>query len=443
MASLTMPNVGESVTEGTVTRWLKREGDRVERDEPVVEIETEKVEVEVPSPFEGTLIRILVAEGEVAPIGAPLAEFQVAGAAGAPREVVTPPAAAAAATTGNRQQAAEAPDTPGGATAAVVRRARRYSPVVLKLAAEHDIDLELVQGSGIEGRVTRQDVMGYLENPVAHTVPPPSGSGVVGVSQREDAARPQRAPASSPPPAAAATLAAATDDDEIVRLSPTRRTIAARMLEAHRTMPPAWMVVEADVTGLVRLREAHRAEFEQREGVPLTYLPFFVQAIVSALEEHPEVNATYADDGIRLHRHIHAGIAVAAASGLIVPVIRDAGRKSIAGLAHAIDELGAKARDRKLSIDDVRGATITIDNTGAFGSIISQPIIPPGQAAIVTTEAIRRELRVRDDGSFAARSVMNLCVSFDHRALDGAQVGTFMRAVRQRLESVRDDHVIY
>jgi 2-oxoisovalerate dehydrogenase E2 component (dihydrolipoyl transacylase) len=172
-------------------------------------------------------------------------------------------------------------------------------------------------------------------------------------------------------------------------------------------------------------------------------MPFFVQAVVAALKQHPSLNATFADDGILVHRRYHIGVAVAAPSGLVVPVLHDADRKSVSGLARELDDLGEKARARKLSLDDLRGGTFTIDNTGAFGSIISQPIVPPGQAAIITTEAIRRELRVAADGSFAARSVMNLCISFDHRALDGDHAGLFMRAVREYLEAIAPDQAVY
>jgi len=460
MTTLNMPDVGESVTEGTVTRWIKHEGDAVQLDDPVVEIETEKVTVEVPSPFEGTLKRILVQEGEVVPVGAPLAEFETAGAEGTDnrRQTTDRSAAgrvngaegasvgsqrAAPAVGGTRESATSvvsASRAEGAAAAAAgeLRRTRQHSPVVLKLAAEHGIDLTLVQGTGIEGRVTRQDVLRYMENPAAYTVAPSAGEGVVGV-----AANPASTPGVAPVPAPLQAPMPAGPDDQVMPLSPTRRTIAARMLEAHRTMPVAWMVIEADVTGLVRLREANKERFQATEGVPLTYLPFFVQAITGALKEHPALNATYTEDGIVVHRRRHIGVAVATDNGLIVPVVRDAEDKSIAGLAREITGLGAKARDRKLGLDDVRGATFTVDNTGAFGSIISQPIIPPGTAAIITTEAIRRELRVAADGSFAARDVMNLCISFDHRALDGAQAGAFMQTARRNVEAFQPSQQLY
>jgi 2-oxoisovalerate dehydrogenase E2 component (dihydrolipoyl transacylase) len=202
------------------------------------------------------------------------------------------------------------------------------------------------------------------------------------------------------------------------------------------------MAVEADVSGLVALRERVKADFERQEGVKLTYMPFFVQAIVGALKQHPAVNATFSDEGITLHARQHVGIAVAADFGLVVPVIRDAGDRSIAGLARELDALGEKARTRKLAIEEMRGASFTIDNTGAFGSVLSQPIVPVGQVAIITTEAIRRELRPVGD-AFAARSLMNLCISIDHRALDGAQAGAFMADVKRRLESYAADQAVY
>jgi len=301
------------------------------------------------------------------------------------------------------------------------RRTRRYSPIVLNLASEHNIDLSLVLGTGIDGRVTRQDVQRYLENPAARTVPPAEGAGVVGM--------PVGTPAEP-----AGTRADPQRPLGIIPLTATRRTIAAHMLESHRTIPVAWMMVEADVTDLVRLRARVKDEFERREGVKLTYLPFFVEAVVAALKEHPRLNATFADDGIRQHPDVHLGVAVATESGLLVPVLRNAADLSRAGIAHELARLAAKAHERHLTLDEMRNATFTVDNTGAFGSIASQPIVPVGQVAIITTEAIRRELRPAGDDLFGVRSLVNLCISFDHRALDGADAGRFMRTVRENLE---------
>ena len=415
MPSLTMPNVGEGVTEGEIVRWLKQLGDFVARDEPVVEIETDKAIVEIPSPFEGTLTSILVPEGETVPIGTAIAEITTADSAAPEPE---PPAA----------QPTPAPPAPEPIPASmpqpVPAAAGGYSPAVRRLAAEHGVDLSLVSGSGANGRVTRQDVLRYLEHPAAvEAAPPPS-----------PAAPPASEPA--PPPAAAA------GEGERIRLSATRRAIARHMSEAHATIPLAWMAIEADVSGLVELRRRARAAFEDAHGVRLTYLPFFVTAIARTLREHPALNASYNEDGVLRHSRLDMGIAVATDSGLLVPVLRAADGKSLAQLAGELLDLGERARARTLTHEELTGATLTIDNTGAFGSLISQPIVPLGQVAIVTTEAIRRELRIvpGDDGdAFGPRSVMNLAISFDHRALDGAEAGAFMAALKTHLEAIAPD----
>ncbi len=436
MPQLTMPNVGEGVTEGTVTRWLKSEGDHVALDEPVVEIETDKAVVEIPSPYEGTLETILVPEGGIVPIGAPLAEFSAASPSD-PVAIAVPDRRPGTAVPHTSRRDAVALN--GDTSAPGFRRTRQYSPVVVKLGAEHDVDLALVRGTGIDGRVTRQDVMRYIENPAANTVAPPLHAGVVGVERLT----PHQGEPSAGRSPRRGEGGAALAEDQVVPLTPTRRTIASRMTESHQTIPAAWMAIEADVTGLVALRERAKGQFAQAEGVKLTYLPFFVQAIVAALKEHPRVNATFSDAGITLHARQHIGIAIATEWGLVVPVIRDAGEKPLAGLAREIDAFAAKSRERKLTIDEMRGATLTVDNTGAFGSVLSQPIVPVGQVAIITTEAVRRELRPLAGDAFGVRSVMHLCISIDHRALDGAEAGAFMRDVKLRLEAYAPDQTVY
>ena len=406
---LTMPNVGEGVTEGEIVRWLKQLGDYVARDEPVVEIETDKAIVEIPSPFEGTLTSILVPEGETVPIGTAIAEITTA-------DSVAPEPAPAAAPPAPEPSPASRPQ----ASAA----AGRFSPAVRRLAAEHGIDLSLVPGSGANGRVTRQDVLRYLERPAAvEAAPAPS-----------PAASPAVEPA--PPPAAPPR------EGERIRLSATRRAIARHMSEAHATIPLAWMAIEADVSGLAELRRRTRAAFEETHGVHLTFMPFFVRAIARTLREHPALNASYSEDGVLRHARLDMGIAVATDSGLLVPVLRAADTKSLAQLASELLDLGERARARTLTHEELTNATLTIDNTGAFGSLISQPIVPLGQVAIVTTEAIRRELRIVPGGNgdaFGPRSVMNLAISFDHRALDGAEAGAFMAALKSRLEAIAPD----
>ena len=429
MPILNMPNVGEGVTEGTIVRWLKREGDSVVRDEPVVEIETDKAVVEVPAPFDGRLAKILVAEDETVDIGEPIAELEASGAAGEPAPPEQPVSQAPAQPVEPapaREEAREEAPAPTIASAGspsreshdmATQRTSRYSPVVLKLAADHGIDLAQVPGTGGGGRVTRKDVQAYIERPAPPGAGEPTAAGTT--------------PPTAPPPESAPLPEAGG----LVRLTATRRSIAAHMTESHQTIPAAWTVVEADVTGLVQLRERRKEEFLRTEGVSLTYLPFFVQAIVTALTEHPLLNATYTEAGIEVHDRYDMGIAVAIDQGLLVPVVRDADEKSIAAMAREINDLGSRARERRLRRDEMQGATHTIDNTGAFGSLISQPIVPRGQVAIITTETIRRELRPRGDDVFAVRSVMNLCVSFDHRALDGAQVGRYMQSVKSNLEA--------
>jgi len=402
-----MPMVGESVTEGTVLRWLKAEGDRIARDEPLVEVETEKVDVEIPSPWAGVLQRIVAREGDTVPVGEPLAYIEV--------EVVV----GASAPGGLRplQEAA----APGPHVAQ--SRAARYSPAVLALAREHGIDLSQVKGTGIEGRITRKDVLAFV--------------AARGVRQ----GRTPPSPAGAPRPAAPGAQMGARPG-EVLRLTPTRRTIAERMSRSAQTVPHAWMAVEADVTPLARWRQQIKDDFRQREGADLTFLVFAINAVVGALKEHPILNSSWSDDGIVLKLEINIGVAVATDEGLIVPVIHGADGLSIAALAKKLSDLGERARARKLTIQDVQGGTFTIDNTGAFGSIMSVPIINYPQAAILTLEAVVPRPVVIDD-AIAIRHLVNLCISFDHRILDGAQAGAFMVSVKAKMEASGPDTELY
>jgi 2-oxoisovalerate dehydrogenase E2 component (dihydrolipoyl transacylase) len=466
MPSIVMPQPGQSVTEGTVVKWLKQVGDPVAADEILVEVETEKVNVEVPSPFEGTLSQILVPEGETVPVGADLAVVEVAGEpAGSPPAIPISagtsrspdggqPSAAEAVGSGVHQPPVRQPEPVQRNGAGTNGAATRYSPAVLRLAAEHNLDLAQIAGSGIGGRVTRKDVVAFLERggtpaaPSAVAVPAapavattPAGAAGAGIAEERDLAAsftdaPPRPPSSAQPPAAPEPPAG--EDEEIIRPSATRLTIARNMLRTAQTVPVAWMVVEVDVTGLVRLRERLRDGFRQREGIDLTYLPFVVQVVAAALREHPMLNSEWRDDQIVLKKRINMGVAVGVDEGLIVPVIHNADRLNISGLAHAINDLAGRARAKKLRIEDVTGGTFTIDNTGVFGSLVSQPIINPPQAAILSTEAIVKRPVVRDD-AIAVRSMMNLCISFDHRILDGSHVGPFMQDLKRRLEAVTVD----
>jgi 2-oxoisovalerate dehydrogenase E2 component (dihydrolipoyl transacylase) len=464
-----MPQPGQSVTEGTVLKWLKQVGDHVTADEVIVEIETEKVNVELPSPFEGTLTQILVPEGETVPVGADLAVVEVAGAAVSAEPAVAVPAAVGVRAAGDGVPAdAEPREAAGSATMAAQPAgtrgngaesngaAARYSPAVLRLAAEHNLDLSQLQGTGMGGRVTRKDVALFIEQgpqagaavaaapPAPAIATTPSGVAEAGITEERELAEsfteaPPRVVAPQPEPARpAAAVPAAGEDEEVIRPSPTRLTIARNMLRTAQTVPTAWMVVEVDVTGLVRLRGQQRDAFRAREGVDLTYLPFIVQAVTAALREHPMLNSEWRDDQIVVKKRINLGVAVGVEDGLIVPVIHNADRLSLTGLAHAINDLATRARAKKLKIEDVTGGTFTIDNTGVFGSLVSQPIINPPQAAILSTEAIIKRPVVLDD-AIAVRSIMNLCISFDHRIIDGSHVGPFMQSLKRRLEILTAD----
>jgi 2-oxoisovalerate dehydrogenase E2 component (dihydrolipoyl transacylase) len=429
IAPIKMPQLGESVTEGTVDRWLKREGDHVKRDEPIVEVVTDKVNAEIPSPFEGRLVRISVAEGTTVPIGVEIAQMEVEaaepepapGLAGpeAPREVAPgapEPVEAGAA------RAAEPPAVEGGQRA-------RLSPAVRRLAQEHGLEpeeLSQIHGTGLGGRVTRDDLLAYLERrePAAPAGPPAAAPAP---------AAPRPAP-SVGAPAPAAPIPPDGAREELVPLTAMRRSIAEHMTRSVTTSPHAWTLQEVDVSELVRYREAEKDGFRRRHGVPLTYLPFVIQVLCDALKEFPYLNSSWTDEGILLKRYVNLGIAVALPDGLIVPVIKDADRLGFSDLARAAHDLAERARTRKLTVDEVQGGTFTLNNTGALGSIASQPIINQPQAAILTTEAIVRRPVVRD-GQIVARDVMNICLSFDHRVLDGLTVSQFVNSMKGRLEA--------
>ena len=458
-----LPHVGESVVEGTIGKWLKQPGDKLERFEPLVEVITDKVTMEVPSPVSGSLLQILAQEGETIPMGAPIAEVESADGAESERPAAATPAASApteqttpVGTTGYlvkdvrpvgptggdgaSEAAPSVPDAvshtaptpaPAVTTAAAVQPPEapaRLSPAVRRLAREHNIDLSQVNGTGLGGRITREDVLRYLD----------SGQWSVASSQSTAPATSQSPTSSRQSPATVSPEA----DEQHVPLTPVRRMIAEAMVRSVTQIPHAWSTVEVDVTNLVLLRNQVRADFEQREGIDLTYLPFAVKAVVEALKEHPTLNAAWGGDKIILKRRINLGIAVAAPQGLVVPVIHDADRLSVAGIAAAARDLTQRARQNKLTLSDVEGGTFTLNNTGALGSTTSYPIINHPQAAILTTEAIQKRPVVRDD-AIAIRSMMNVCMSFDHRINDGAESGAFLQAVKARLEAMGPGTSIY
>ena len=409
--TLTMPEVAESVVEGTIARWLKQEGDRVEEYEPLVEVVTDKVSVEIPSPASGVLSKILVAVDQTIPIGAELAHIDEEGGAAvktapAPQR---PPAAAPAAPASTAAPPARPRDAGGPG----------LSPLVQRLAEEHGVDVAQVTGTGIAGRVRKQDILEF-------------------VARRGAAAPPQAPPRPSAPAQAIATAAGDTE----LPLSAIRATIARRMVKSTQEVPHAWTSFEADVTGLVALREAAKQQFRQAEGISLTYLPFFIKAVVGALKEHPALNAFWTEERIVIKKEINIGIAVDRDEGLIVPVVRHADEKSIAGLARELHGLIERARENKLKLEDVQGGTFTLNNTGTLGTIISKPIVNQPQAAILATEAIVKRPVVVGDG-IAIRSMMHISCSFDHRVVDGGQVARFLQAVKKGLEAYDPETPVY
>lgn len=420
------------MTEGTILRWLKAEGEEVAADEPLCEVETDKVTAELPSPFAGRLERHLVEEGATVDVGTEIARLETAGSSGASAPsgggpvseewpvAGTPAQPDTRAADGNGSLAAETaaargttPDN-GSRSAATLRR-QRSSPVVRRLAAEHGVSISEVEGSGLDGRVTRKDIEAYVES--------------LGEAPPDTAPTPQEAE----PEKRRATV---HEGDEVAELTATRRAIARRMSLAKREAPHAWTMVEADVTGLATLREREKGEFERREGIKLTYLPFVARAVAESLREHPVLNSMWDEDRIVLRKEINLGVAVDTPGGLVVPVVPDADGLSLLGLARAIHERIGRARGGALRPEDVAGGTFTVNNPGALGSVVSTPIINHPQAAILSAEAVVKRPVVVEGDAIAVRSMMNLEVSFDHRVLDGGAALGFLNAVKHRLEGV-------
>ena len=422
-----MPQLGESVTEGTVDRWLKKVGDHVKKDEPLVEVVTDKVNAEIPSPFEGILIRIAVEEGTTIAIGTELAVIEVEGP-GTASTPVAPPAAPEPPTVASpaaEVAAVAASEITGPAASA----GGRFSPAVRRLAEENGIDPATIAGSGEGGRVTRDDVLAHLEQVKAGTV------SAAAAPSAPPAAAPVPAPATPPAATPRPAPIAAGDREELVRLNAVRRSIAEHMVRSLATSPHVWTMVEVDMTALVKFREAEKDSFRQRNGVALTYLPFVTQVVCEALREFPFLNSTWTDDGIILKKYVNMGFAVAVPpDGLMVPVVHDADRLGFTDLTRAINDVVTRARDKKLKTEDVHGGTFTLNNTGATGSVASMPIINQPQAAILTTESITKRPVVIGDG-IAVRSMMNMCMSFDHRILDGQMAGQFVNWIKNRLET--------
>src|SRR5713101_7173535 len=417
MTSVKMPQLGESITEGTISKWLKQPGDQVKKYEGLVEVITDKVNAEVPAPLAGILKEIKVKEGTTVTVGTEIAviEESVTATTAATKQSPTPPAPAGAVT-----QDSPSPTLGEGRGGGSDTRTR-LSPAVRALIEEHrisDAELSRIEGSGIGGRISKKDVEDY----VAKRAQPAAADG----EQRE-----KISPAVAPTPGTT------------IPLSPMRRAIANNMLKSKQTIPHAWTVAEVDMTNVVRFRQKVKDSFKQREGIDLTFVPIIVKAVVEGLKAVPVLNGSWSEQGLLLHKDINIGVAVSVDDGLIVPVIHQADRVSIAGLAKATDDLAKRARAGKLGIPDVQGATFTVNNPGTFGTILSYSIIAPPQAGILAMDAIVKRPIVIEGDAIAVRSMMNLCLSFDHRVLDGVSAARFLQGVRRWLEGFSEQVPLY
>jgi 2-oxoisovalerate dehydrogenase E2 component (dihydrolipoyl transacylase) len=419
--TITMPQLGETVTEGTVAQWLKNVGDSVDKYEDFVEVSTDKVNAGVPSPVTGTIRELLVKEGETVATGTPIAVIEEAGAAKPPEEAPAAPSAGIAKTPSPNGAKASTPETSEAESAA-----RGASPAVRRLAREHRVDIRTIKGSGANGRVTADDILAaagtVATQPTAPATAAPAPALVAGDARSSTYAQP--IPGS------------------FVPLTQARRIIAERMVESRRTAPHAWSMVEIDVTDVWQWRSREKDRFERETGYKLTLLPFFIRAVVQALSAYPLMNARFvpasasSQAGISVSEEVNIGVAIGLPTNLVVPVIKHADKLSIKGLAIAAGELIEKARKGKLGVDDLAGGTFTVNNNGANGSWASAPIINAGQAGIVTMEAVVKRLAVRDDDSIAIRRMMNSCLSLDHRVVDGYVASGFLADLKRRLEAM-------
>jgi 2-oxoglutarate dehydrogenase E2 component (dihydrolipoamide succinyltransferase) len=429
---IVMPQMGESIVEGTITKWLKKPGDKVQRDEPLFEISTDKVDAEIPAPASGVLQEIKVAEGTTVQVNAVVGTIAADGEAAtkAPSKVAAPAPAAAPA-----KPAAPAVTPPAPAAREVIQFPQeeeegdhaRSSPLVRKIAREHNVNLAQVPGSGLGGRITKQDIMAFLER-----------------SQMPGATAGATAPALAAPAAKlAAAPAPVAIPGEFVPMSQMRKIIAQRMIESRRTSAHVHCMFEVDFTRIVNLRNRAKASFEQRNGVRLTFMPFFVRAAIIALQQFPIVNANLEGENIHYHRHVNVGIAVALDWGLIVPVLKNADELNFLGLQRGITDLGERARTKKLMPQEVEGSTFTVTNPGQFGAVFGLPIINQPNSAIMGVGGITKAPVVITDkdgtDSIAIRSLVHLTLGYDHRIIDGAVADQFMAYVKKALEGWSED----
>lgn len=451
---VTVPHLAETLVSATVGKWLKKPGDYVEQYDVLCELITDKVSVEMPSPVEGVLVELLVADGDTADVGAPICiiEEKAAGE-GALAGAAAPEGGARGDRAPERQESGEAP------------MSGRYSPAVLRLAAEHGVRLEEIRGTGLGGRITRKDVETFVASgrnrnaseerpePAAAAAVPAAGNAGEKASPGGEASTaavpkvPVRSTglhlSSNPPlPNIEVEGQPVGRGEYLIDITPIRHTIASRTRQSVSEIPHAWTMIEVDVTNLVLLRNKLKDEFKRQEGINLTYLAFVLKAVVGAIKDYPIMNSVWATDKIIVKRDINLSLAVGTEDFVVTPVIKQADQKSIAGLAIEIDQLTRKARAGKLSLSDMQDGTFTVNNTGSFGSILSYPIINYPQAAIITFESIVKKPVVIQD-MIAVRSMANMCLSLDHRILDGVICGRFLQRVKENLEGYGMDTKLY
>lgn len=451
---IVMPQMGESIVEGTITKWLKKPGDKIQRDEPLFEISTDKVDAEIPAPASGVLQEIKVAEGTTVQVNTVVGTISSDGegaavkAAPAPEKKAAPaPAAPRAEAPAARQQTPPVTSSAATAPAAPAHdedEHARSSPLVRKIAREHNVNLSEVEGTGLGGRITKQDILAFIE----------SGSGGTGVQQEAGApslSRPslarQGGEVSAPFPSASSAHAPrptpATIPGDVVPMTRMRKIIADHMIESRRTSAHVHAMFEVDLTRIVNLRNKLKTSFEQRNGARLTFMPFFVRAAIIGLQQFPIVNASIEGENIRYHRNVNVGIAVALDWGLIVPVLKNADELNFLGLQRGITDLGERARNKKLKPEEVEGSTFTVTNPGQFGAVFGLPIINQPNSAIMGVGGITKmPLVITDkDGadSIAIRSVVHLTLGYDHRLIDGAIADQFMAFVKKTLENWSED----
>ena len=418
-----LPALGESVVEGTITKWLVKEGDRVERDQPLVEVSTDKVDAEIPAPEAGVIERILVPEGETIPVGAALVTI----ATGAEAATAAPKAAKAAAPKKAEAKAVEAKQ-PAAVAASAPTPSPRATPVAKRAAEAAGVDLRGVAATGVGGRVTKDDVAREVAAPAAAAAPRPVGAP----APIHRVAVP--APGNQPPYLSYQVQ----EGDRVIPMTPLRKIVAEHMVISKQVSPHVGTVAEIDMGAVARLRDQHKKAFQAHHGFSLTFLPFLVHAAARALREYPRLNASVLEDAIVEKRAIHIGVAVETEKGLVVPVVRDADRLSLAGLAGAIEDLSARARNKKLSPDDLRGGTFTVSNPGRHGNLYGFAIINQPQVGILRMgEMVKRPVVRTIDGEDAIviRPIMHLALSYDHRAVDGAPANAFLHHVREVLEA--------